>query len=84
VDFSVSLGQEHKPALSASPCGANRDNDSLLFVQPHHPAKECSYAFKHSVSSIFCINLLLRGSWVSCRTSRLWISLLLAPVTAKA
>jgi hypothetical protein len=47
VTISVSLGQKHKPAFTASPCGANRDNDSLVIVQAHHPAKECSYALKH-------------------------------------
>jgi hypothetical protein len=55
-----------------------------LAVKATHPPKKCFDLFKHLISSIFYTNLLLPCSWVSCRTSRLWISPLLFLVTAKA
>jgi hypothetical protein len=53
-----------------------------LAVKATHSPKKCFDLFKHLISSIAYTNLLPPCSWVSCRTFRLWISLLLAPVTA--
>ena len=77
------LGYEHQLALSAVPRRALCNDSCLVSVYSLGVTKECSYTFKHFVSSIVYINLLPACSWVFCRTSRLWISLLLLPVTAK-
>jgi hypothetical protein len=63
--------QENKMALRAAPKSALFYNSTAHASRTTGLAKECSYAFKHSVApSIFYTNLLLRCSLASCRTWR--------------
>jgi hypothetical protein len=76
--------QENKMALRAAPKSALFYNSTAHASRTTGLAKESFYLLKHYVSSIVYTNLLPPCSWVSCRTSRLRISLLLFVVTAKA
>jgi hypothetical protein len=73
---------KNKMALRAAPKSALFYNSTAQASRTTGLAKESFYLLKHYVFSIVYTNLLLSCSWVSCRTSRLWISLLLALVTA--
>jgi len=75
--------QENKMTLRAAPKSALFYNSTAHASRTTGLAKESFYLLKHFVSSIVYTNLLLLYSLVSCRTSRLWISLLLFVVTAK-
>lgn len=56
------LGYKHQPALSAIPRRALCNDSRLVLVYPFGSPKECSYTFKHFVSSIVYTNLLLSRS----------------------
>jgi hypothetical protein len=84
VLLSCAFSDKNKMALRATPKSALFYNSTAHASRTTGLAKESFYLLKHSVSSIVYTNLLLACSLASCRTSRLWISFLLAPVTCGA
>jgi len=84
VLFPLFFGYKNKMALRAAPKSALFYNSTAHASRTTGLAKESFYLLKHFVFPIVYTNLLLRCSLASCRTSRLWISLLLFVVTAKA
>jgi hypothetical protein len=84
VLLSCSFGYKNKMAFGAAPKSALFYNSTAHASRTTGLAKESFYPLKHSVSSIVYTNLLLLYFLVSCRTSRLWISLLLASATCAA
>jgi hypothetical protein len=82
--FPFFFGYKNKMALRAAPKSALFYDSTAQASRTTGLAKESFYLLKHFVSSIVYTNLLPPCSLASCRTSRLWIFLLLASATCGA